>query len=487
MKAVTRLAFVTVAVLAVVGSLAIYLSQRALVRLAEDARRQSRLAGQVAQLYAEGLQMGQATRNVMLDPANPQAAKNHKAAAESFATLLEEIERTVAVAPDTGEQRAVAAVRQEFAADLELQSRIQALARGGDFQAALSLLNKEETPRWRKAKALILGLRDRTAKTLAASESEFTSRARRAALELGALAALLGLAPFVGWALTVGVSRRMSGELASVTEASSHAVSVSARVTDVSHDVSTGAARQSDALEGITRALDGVRTAIESNAAASRDATRVSSAAEAQIGEARATLDALTDAIRSIARSSEQTRTIIKSIDEIATQTNLLALNAAVEAARAGAAGAGFAVVADEVRTLAQRSADAARDTSSLIEQSVERIAKGVDLSARAGDVFGRVTAHSCDVARLVARIAESSEQQARGVAGVASAVVDVDRVARDSARSAEALSAVATDMGVEAARTQESTDALARLIRGDERAPSASVAAAPRRLRPAA
>ena len=465
MTTVMRGAFGGVAALAVIGSLAIHSSQRSLVRLADESRQQNQLARQVGQLYAEGLQMGQATRNIMLDPKNPQAWKNHQAAAESATGLLQAIRASAGSAGDAAQ--AVSDLQKGLDADLQLQRRVQEMAKAGDFDGSLVLLNKEETPQWRKLKAQILELRDRTVKTMEATDAAFAARGQRATIEIAALALLLALTPFLGWALTSRVSRQMSAEFGRLSNSAHRTVSVAAQVTTASDGVASGAQRQTELLEGITSALGDVRTVTDRNSSNCTQATAVSRAAEGQVAEARTILDALTRAIGAIATSSQQTRNIIKTIDEIATQTNLLALNAAVEAARAGEAGAGFAVVAGEVRTLAQRSAEAARNTNALIEESVTRIDEGVALVARTGEVFGRVSVQARDVGALIVKIADGSTHQAKGVDAVVAAVDDVHQVVQQNSGSATALAEVAEDMARESEQTEQATSALAQLMYG--------------------
>jgi hypothetical protein len=132
--------------------------------------------------------------------------------------------------------------------------------------------------------------------------------------------------------------------------------------------------------------------------------------------ETNKSMKQLTEQMRNISRTSEETSKIIKTIDEIAFQTNLLALNAAVEAARAGEAGAGFAVVADEVRNLAMRSAEAAKNTSTLIEDIISRIRQGSELVIKTNDTFVKVSDNVTKTISLVDEIAKSSSTQTRGI-----------------------------------------------------------------------
>ena len=151
------------------------------------------------------------------------------------------------------------------------------------------------------------------------------------------------------------------------------------------------------------------------NADNSTTAAELMTFVEQQVRDGGASLTHMVDSMREIRDSSSRISKIIKVIDEIAFQTNILALNAAVEAARAGEAGAGFAVVADEVRNLAQRAADAAKDTSSLIEESVRRATDG---STRVNDVtavFKNITDSTARVKAIVDDVSVSSREQGKG------------------------------------------------------------------------
>lgn len=134
------------------------------------------------------------------------------------------------------------------------------------------------------------------------------------------------------------------------------------------------------------------------------------------VSQTNVSMKALTSQMADITRTSEETSKIIKTIDEIAFQTNLLALNAAVEAARAGEAGAGFAVVADEVRNLAMRSAEAAKNTSGMIEDTINRIREGASLVTQTNERFTKVSESVTHIITLVDDIAKSSATQSRGI-----------------------------------------------------------------------
>jgi methyl-accepting chemotaxis protein len=166
-----------------------------------------------------------------------------------------------------------------------------------------------------------------------------------------------------------------------------------------------------------------------------------------------------------ISKASEQTSKIIKTIDEIAFQTNLLALNAAVEAARAGEAGAGFAVVADEVRNLAMRAAEAAKNTSELIQDTVVKINEGSMIVEKTGKDFSKVVDGALQVAGLVGQMASASGEQAEGIDQISKAVAEIDKVVQQSAANAEESAATSEEMSAQAEQMMGFVHELERLV----------------------
>jgi len=170
-------------------------------------------------------------------------------------------------------------------------------------------------------------------------------------------------------------------------------------------------------------------------------------------------------AMTEISAASEDTQKIVKSIDEIAFQTNLLALNAAVEAARAGEAGAGFAVVADEVRNLAMRAAEAARTTSQLIEETIQKVTDGNNLVSEVNESFLSAAKGSEQIGIIVGQIAASAREQAQAIEQVSQAMNQIETVTQDQAAASQETASASEQLNAQAEMMKEIARRLARMV----------------------
>ncbi len=216
----------------------------------------------------------------------------------------------------------------------------------------------------------------------------------------------------------------------------------------ISQDLASSAEEQSAAAEEVASSLEETDAQVKSNAESANVANQLVTQTSNVASSGQEKMQTMTKAMDAIAVSSQQIGRIIKVIDEIAFQTNLLALNAAVEAARAGQHGRGFAVVAQEVRNLAERSAKAARETADLIEGSGRRVEEGVEIADETAGALGEIVQNIAKVKDLVAEIAAASDDQAKGVEQVSSAMVQVNEGAQGASQQSEELAATADELG---------------------------------------
>ena len=173
------------------------------------------------------------------------------------------------------------------------------------------------------------------------------------------------------------------------------------------------------------------------------------------------------EAIGKIKSSSDQTAKIIKTIDEIAFQTNLLALNAAVEAARAGDAGKGFAVVAEEVRNLAQRSAEAAKNTASLIEESQQNADNGVAVSRKWAGILTQIVESVQKLTQLIGEVSAASQEQSKGIEQIGTAVTQMDKLTQSNAANAEESASASEELAAQAKELGDMVQMLVGIVKG--------------------
>ncbi len=242
--------------------------------------------------------------------------------------------------------------------------------------------------------------------------------------------------------------------LSQVAIAAEQVASASGQISSGSQTLSQGSSEQASSLEEVSSSLQEMASMTKRNAENAKEARSLSEGALTTADRGVESMKRLSEAIDRIKTSSDSTAKIVKTIDEIAFQTNLLALNAAVEAARAGDAGKGFAVVAEEVRNLAMRSADAAKNTANMIEESVKNAEGGVSINQEVLKNLTEINGQVNKVSAVMAEIAAASDQQSQGVEQVNSAVEQMNQVtqqvaanAEESASAAEELSGQAEEM----------------------------------------
>ena len=190
---------------------------------------------------------------------------------------------------------------------------------------------------------------------------------------------------------------------------------------------------------------------------------------EQKFVETNQSLDQMVVAMGEINTQSDKISKIIKVIDEIAFQTNILALNAAVEAARAGEAGMGFAVVADEVRNLAQRCAQAAKDTAALIEESIAKSNEGKVKVDQVAEAIRAITEQAAKVKTLVDEVNLGSQEQARGIEQIGKAIAQMEQVTQETAASAEESASAAEELTAQSESLKDIVERLTAMVDGDE------------------
>jgi len=294
---------------------------------------------------------------------------------------------------------------------------------------------------------------------------------------------LLGLAIGVvfavvfGWTLIQSLTRQLFALADSLGASSREVAAAASQVSVTSQSLAEGSSSQAASIEQTSASLEELSSMTKRNADNSRQANELSKQTRMAADKGVVDMQGMNTAMLAIKDSSDDIAKIIKTIDEIAFQTNILALNAAVEAARAGEAGMGFAVVADEVRNLAQRSAQAAKETAAKIEGAIHKTAQGVEYSDKVSQALNDIVTKARQVDELAAEVAGASTEQTHGITQINTAVVQMDRVTQSNAASSEESAAAAEELYAQAETMKKSVADLLRLVAGDGQASQAKEA----------
>ncbi|MFM8273427.1 MAG: methyl-accepting chemotaxis protein [Gemmata sp.] len=244
--------------------------------------------------------------------------------------------------------------------------------------------------------------------------------------------------------------------LEGVREVSEQLADASGQLASASEEIATGAQQQASSLEETASTLEEITVTVKQNSDSAQQARQLASGSKDVAEKGGQVVGDAVLAMDAINQSSKKIADIITAIDEIAFQTNLLALNAAVEAARAGEQGRGFAVVAAEVRNLAQRSATAAKEIKSLINDSVKKVDAGTELVNKSGQTLHEIVTSVKRVTDIVSEIAAASKEQSTGIDQVNKAVSQMDAVTQRNASQTEEMSATAQTLTEQAAQLRD-------------------------------
>jgi methyl-accepting chemotaxis protein len=433
-----------------------------------------------------GVTRGKAVAKSSDTSLEPMFAEDVKAATVRGNQILKELQ---GMHTDEQEQKLLAKVNELRKGYLAARDTMMSAKRSGNSEEATRIFEREfstVTPAYLASMQAYLDHQHKVIDSMAATLESETLKSELWLSILGGAALLLGIA--FAWVLTRSVTQPVAqaagladavanGDLSRQFEVQGHdeiaslmkslvhmnanlhklvaqvrqsADSIEVASSEVAagnNDLSGRTEQQASALEETSASMEELGSTVRQNADNARQANQLAMSASHVAVQGGEVVDQVVDTMKGINESSKKIADIISVIDGIAFQTNILALNAAVEAARAGEQGRGFAVVASEVRSLAQRSADAAKEIKSLISASVERVEQGTQLVDKAGSTMDEVVSSIKRVTDIMGEIAAASNEQSAGVAQVGEAVTQMDRATQQNAALVEQSAAAAESL----------------------------------------
>jgi methyl-accepting chemotaxis protein len=266
-----------------------------------------------------------------------------------------------------------------------------------------------------------------------------------------------------------GINRALVTAIGELSEGAAQVASAAGQVSSSSQSLAQGSSEQAASLEETSASSEEISSMARKNSENSRGAADLVTQSQQKFVETNQALEQTVVAMGEINTQSAKISKIIKVIDEIAFQTNILALNAAVEAARAGESGMGFAVVADEVRNLAQRSAQAAKDTSALIEESIAKSNDGKVKVDQVATAIRTITEESANVKTLVDEVSLGSREQAQGIEQIGKAILQMEQVTQSTAAAAEESASAAEELNAQSEALKDVVRRLTSMVGGGD------------------
>jgi methyl-accepting chemotaxis protein len=447
------------------------------------------------EMYAQGLQGGQALRNIVLDPANKKAFDNLDKANKAFDEAYDKAVKLNE--SDTETSAALKEIGENWRTTSEAKGRVKELA-ASDQAAAIKELNEKETPAWRKVRETLLKLIDQQKQQVEATKVTIASDARRTfiiSLVLGAVAVVVGSLLVMGVAQTVkrslddvarsmselaegggdltrrmnvntadevgrtsaafnrfmeglqGIIRKVRDDAERLASSSSELSTTASTVAQASHTQSESAAATASAVEEITASIgsvaqsaDEVRTLSGRSLESTQQGNQAISKLVDEIDSVESAVHSIASSVNEFVKSTQIITNMTQQVKDIAEQTNLLALNAAIEAARAGEQGRGFAVVADEVRKLAEKSSHSAGEIDA-VTRTLGQQSESVDKAIQTGLQSLRTSQDAVEnVANVLAEANSAVTQANQGVDSISRSVSEQTSASQDISRNIERI-----------------------------------------------
>lgn len=438
-------------------------TQKDLSRMREDCVPGTSLAGEMAE-HMEKAQVHLLMVQVAISPEEQViAAKEFEEVHAAYAAELAAYEKTITQADDRANYDDLI---QKDTAYAKLSKEYLDLVLAGNTAEVDRQLDSALDPAYEalsKQMGVVLEWNVAAANEVVTNMANDANRANRIAWVVTVAALITG---FVLSGITIYSTKQILSLVVHDLKEGTQQVLAAARQSSASsQNLADGASEQAAALEETSSTMEELTSMTKRNSEHAQAAHALAREASEAASQGTEEVRMMNQAMSDIKSASEGIAKIIQTIDGIAFQTNLLALNAAVEAARAGEAGAGFAVVADEVRNLAQRCAQAAKETAEKIEDAIDKTAQGVSISAKVTEAFAGITEKTKQMETLSTEVAQASREQSTGIDQINIAITQIDGVTQTISANAEETAAAAEELTAQSVAMTKSVSDLAVLL----------------------
>lgn len=284
---------------------------------------------------------------------------------------------------------------------------------------------------------------------------------------IGCLSTVI-LSQYIAWLVSANIDKSVKNVLNDLSGTSEHLDLLSKELTTNAHKLAEGSTEQSASIQETSSTLEESSSMVHQTTQNTKEAEVIARKTKEFANKGNSEMQIMLEAMEELKRSSAEISKIIKVIDEIAFQTNILSLNAAVEAARAGDAGKGFAVVAEEVRNLAQRSAQAAKDTAGIIESNIDLSEKCLNITEQVSGSLVEINNESGKVSELLEEISTASQEQEIGIGQINQAISQMEQVLQSNAATAQGSATSADQLSVYSETLKDIMSSLNKLINGE-------------------
>lgn len=363
-------------------------------------------------------------------------------------------------------------IRKDFWGNMDIAL---SLAHNNNTSAAYQryMSNKSNESAYRGAILDLMKMQKETSQKVF-EENEKSSATANTLLIVVGLAAL-SLMVSLGMIIANAITKPIHHAIGELTTGSSEVSAASSQVEAASESLAEGTTEQAASIQETSSTLEETASMVQQNNDNTKQAAIMAKNAKEYAQKSNHEMSVMMTSMDNLKQSSNEIAKIIKVIDEIAFQTNLLSLNAAVEAARAGDAGKGFAVVAEEVRNLAQRSAQAAKDTAAIIENNITLSENSVVIARNVNESLVQIDEESRKVSELLEEISTATDEQARGINEINKAIQQMEQVMQSNSATAEESASASRELASQAANVNEIVRSLIKLVEGADVANTSS------------